>query len=154
MAPSYSYSKLSLVMSLMVVTVAMTNLKADAQFLRLVSINGVLFCSANGSVTGSPTPVFINATVQLQCVPGTVVSTSVTNGSGAFSFLLNPLQLLLSTLLGTCRLRVATPLTACNATLSPTGVLTSALQLSGNIIAGLVNITQLVPSGFHLVNNI
>ncbi|XP_057772354.1 phylloplanin-like [Salvia miltiorrhiza] len=121
--------------------------------LGLLKIQGILYCTPNGNigVNGTSTPVFPNALVQLQC-GGTVVSTAVTNGSGLFSILLNPVNFLLSTLISGCKLVVNTPLASCNATLPSVGGLVSELQFIGNTLLGFLNIQNLIPSGFRIVN--
>lgn len=75
MASSRRYCKLSLlVISLAVAAAATTSLKADAQLLGSISsllsllrIDGILFCSATGSATGSATPVFPSKTSYNTC---------------------------------------------------------------------------------------
>lgn len=74
-----------------------------------IRIDGVLFCSLNGIINGTTTPVFPNASVQLRCGAGNVVSSTTTNGSGVFSLVLDPLQNILSSILSNCSLVVATP---------------------------------------------
>ena len=91
-----------------------------------------------------------DALVQLQC-GGNVVSSSTTNGSGIFSILLDPLQFLLPSLLNNCNIAVKTPLSNCNATLPSIGGLVSSLQILGNTLVGLLNITNLGASGFKLL---
>ncbi|KAH6808687.1 Pollen Ole e 1 allergen and extensin family protein [Perilla frutescens var. frutescens] len=120
----------------------------------LLRIQGILYCTPNGNigVNGTSTPVFPNALVQLQC-GGNVVSTATTNGSGLFSILLNPVNFLLSTLVSGCKLVVNTPLASCNATLPSVGGLVSDLQFVGNALVGLLNIGNLIPSGFQVVAN-
>ncbi|XVE82162.1 hypothetical protein DITRI_Ditri15bG0124600 [Diplodiscus trichospermus] len=120
--------------------------------LGLIKIQGTLFCTVDGSmgVNGTATPVFPNALVQLQC-GGNVVSSSTTNASGVFSILLDPLQFLLPSLLDNCNLAVKTPLSNCNATLPSVGGLFSSLQVLGNTLIGLLNITNLGPTGFGLL---
>ncbi|XWS08583.1 hypothetical protein CRYUN_Cryun40dG0014700 [Craigia yunnanensis] len=120
--------------------------------LGLIKIQGTLFCTVDGNmgVNGTATPVFPNALVQLQC-GGNVVSSSTTNGSGIFSILLDPLQFLLPSLLNNCNLAVRTPLSNCNATLPSVGGLFSSLKVLGNTLVGLLNITNLVPTGFGLL---
>ncbi|XVF28294.1 hypothetical protein REPUB_Repub15cG0017700 [Reevesia pubescens] len=120
--------------------------------LGLIKIQGTLFCTVDGNMgaNGTATPVFPNALVQLQC-GGNVVSSSTTNGSGIFSILLNPLEFLLPSLLNNCNLAVKTPLSNCNASLPSVGGLVSSLQLLGNTLVGLLNITNIVPAGFGLL---
>ncbi|EXB74761.1 hypothetical protein L484_023503 [Morus notabilis] len=123
--------------------------------LSLVNIQGIVYCTANGriGVNGTSTPVFPNALVQLQCGNGNVVSSTTTNGSGLFSILMDPLKLILSTLLQDCKLVVATPLSNCNAGLPSDGSLISPLKLLGNIVSGLLNITNIGPSGFNFFSS-
>ncbi|XP_018825620.1 phylloplanin-like [Juglans regia] len=122
--------------------------------LGLIRIQGTVFCSINGAVAvinGTACPVFPNALVTLRCGSGNVVSSTTTNGSGVFTILLDPLQTLLSSLLSDCNLVVSTPLATCNAALPGLGVLRSPLLLIGNTIAGLLNVVNIVPTGFLLV---
>ncbi|OWM74065.1 hypothetical protein CDL15_Pgr008376 [Punica granatum] len=157
MASSY-YCKLSLLfIALAVASAILTGQKADAQLLGpiggllgLLRIDGILFCSLNGSANVTATPIFPNAAVQLKC-GGAVISTSITNASGAFSFMLNPLQFLVSNVLNNCQLTVTTPLSTCNAALPSLGQLVSPLQSLGSTIIGLLNVTQLIPGGFQLL---
>ncbi|ONI28243.1 hypothetical protein PRUPE_1G133700 [Prunus persica] len=133
---------------------------ADAQLgnllpplLGLFRIQGTVFCTANGSVSvggNAATPVFPNATVQLQCGAGNGVSTVTANASGVFSILLDPLHFLLSSLLTGCRLVVTTPLATCNASLPPSGVLISALQFFGTTLVGALSVINVTPVGFTL----
>ncbi|ESQ48269.1 hypothetical protein EUTSA_v10021613mg [Eutrema salsugineum] len=117
--------------------------------LGLINIQGILRCSVNGNVSA---PIFPNAGVQLQCgAQNNVVSASTTNGAGLFSILVNPVQLLLSTLLSDCKLAVTTPLSTCDVSL-PTGQLLSPLTLVGNTVSGLIRIATLGPVGFLLAN--
>ncbi|KAE8708798.1 Late embryoproteinsis abundant protein Lea5-D [Hibiscus syriacus] len=120
--------------------------------LGLIKIQGTLFCSFDGNMgaNGTATPVFPNALVQLQC-GGSVVSSSTTNGNGIFSILLDPMQFLVPSLLNNCNLAVKTPLSNCNASLPSVGALFSNLQLVGNTLIGLLNITNIVPVGFGLL---
>ncbi|KAL3332520.1 hypothetical protein AABB24_032875 [Solanum stoloniferum] len=117
-----------------------------------INIDGVLFCSLNGKIdilNGATTPIFPNASVQLRCGAGNVVSSTTTNGSGAFSLVLNPVQNILSSLLSNCNIVVTTPLSTCNASLPSAGVLQSPLQIVGRTAGGLVNLAtgvfQLIP---------
>ncbi|XP_047945099.1 phylloplanin-like [Salvia hispanica] len=121
----------------------------------LLRIQGVLFCTSNGNVgvNATATPVFPNALVQLQC-GGNVVSTATTDGSGVFSILMDPVNLLLSTLLSGCRLAVNTPLASCNASLPSVGGLVSNLQFIGNTVTGLMNVANLIPTGFQFNANL
>ncbi|KAM3358492.1 phylloplanin [Capsicum galapagoense] len=122
--------------------------------LGLIHVDGVLYCSLNRKIdviNGLNTPSFPNASVQLQCGAGNVVSDTTTNGSGVFSFVLDPLQNILSSLLSDCSLVVTTPLSTCNASLPSVGLLKSHLQLVGNTVSGgLLRIVNLIPAGFQL----
>ncbi|CAN8269225.1 unnamed protein product [Cochlearia groenlandica] len=116
--------------------------------LGLIRIQGILRCSVNNNASS---PVFPNAAVQLQCGgQNRVVSTTTTTGAGIFSMLINPLDILLTTLLSGCQLAVATPLSTCNASLPSVGQLLSPLNLVGNILNGLLRIVTLGPTGFLL----
>uniref|UniRef100_A0A2N9H7J4 Phylloplanin n=1 Tax=Fagus sylvatica TaxID=28930 RepID=A0A2N9H7J4_FAGSY len=121
--------------------------------LGLTRIQGTLFCTLNGNIgaNGTSTPVFPNALVQLQCGAGNVVSSATTNGSGVFSILLDPLQYVLSSLLTDCNLVVNTPLSSCNAKLPSVGGLLSSLQFIGNTLIGLLNVANIIPTGFQFI---
>ncbi|KAL9410292.1 hypothetical protein AB3S75_044122 [Citrus x aurantiifolia] len=131
---------------------------AEAQFgliggiLRLIRIQGTVFCTANGNmgVNGTATPAFPNALVQLQW-NGNVVSSATTNASGIFSIALDPLQYVLSSLLTNCSLVVNTPLASCNAKLPAAGGLVSSLQFIGNTLLGLLNVANIIPAGFQFI---
>ncbi|KAB1213973.1 Phylloplanin [Morella rubra] len=122
--------------------------------LGLISIKGTVACSLGGgtAASGSALPVFPNALVQLQCGPGNVVASSTTNGSGVFSIILDPLQMLLSSLLNNCGLVVNTPLASCNAQLPALGGLRSPLQFIGSTVQGLLNIANVIPTEFRYVS--
>ncbi|KAJ4834086.1 hypothetical protein Tsubulata_016284 [Turnera subulata] len=146
-----------LVVSLLVLAAAVAAPAAEAQLglsglLGLIRIQGTLFCTANGNigVNGTSTPVFPNALVQLQC-GGTNIASARTNSSGVFSILLDPLNFVLSSLLNSCNLMVDTPLATCNANLPAVGLLSSTLQLVGNTVVGLLNITSIIPAAFKLL---
>ncbi|XP_076881356.1 phylloplanin-like [Bidens hawaiensis] len=130
--------------------------QAEAQLgglLGLFNIGGTIFCSANGNAVANsttPTPPFANALVQISC-GGNVISSGLTNGSGVFSIVLNPLQFLLTTLLSSCNLVVASPLSSCNSSLPSTGILQAPLQLAGTVIRGLLSIVNLIPGTFELI---
>ncbi|XP_050374342.1 phylloplanin-like [Argentina anserina] len=154
--------KTLLFVSLLVVAALAAVPIAEAQLLGLINgllglirIQGTLFCTANGRVSSagaSLTPVFPNATVQLQCGSGNVISTATTNASGLFSILLDPLQFVLSSLLSNCKLVVNTPLSTCNSSFSGTQILESTLQVIGNTLVGILNIILLIPAGFNVIN--
>ncbi|KAK6138946.1 hypothetical protein DH2020_027310 [Rehmannia glutinosa] len=149
------------VFSLLIVGIAMPLAHAQllggilGPLLGLLRIQGILYCTPNGNigVNGTATPVFPNALVQLQC-GGNVVSTATTNGSGLFSILLDPVNFLLSTLVSGCKVVVNTPLASCNANLPSVGGLVSNLQFIGNTLTGLLNIANLIPSGFQFNANL
>ncbi|KAI3905500.1 hypothetical protein MKW92_019520 [Papaver armeniacum] len=118
--------------------------------LGLIRIQGTVFCSINGSAgaNGTATPVFPNALVQLKCgSSGNVVSSTTTNSAGGFTMLLDPITTLLSNLLSNCTVVVNTPLSTCNAEL-PTNNLVSTLKLFGTTASGVLNIFNLIPTGF------
>ncbi|XP_055815204.1 phylloplanin-like [Solanum dulcamara] len=125
--------------------------------LGLIRIDGVLFCSLNGKIdviNGTTTPIFPNASVQLQCGAGNVVSSTTTNESGVFSLALDPLQNILSSLLSNCNIVVTSPLSTCNARLPSVGLLQSALQLVGKSSVGLLRIVNLGANAFQLMPNL
>ncbi|KAL3812906.1 hypothetical protein ACJIZ3_014174 [Penstemon smallii] len=143
-------------LTLLVVAAAIAVPMAQAQLggllgplLGLVRIQGVLYCTPNGDigVNGTSTPVFSNALVELQC-GGNVVSTATTNLSGIFSILLDPISFVTSTLVSGCELVVNTPLATCNASLPSIGSLESTLQQVGISVLGLLNVANLIPTGF------
>ncbi|KAJ0802891.1 putative phylloplanin [Helianthus annuus] len=113
----------------------------------VVNISGIVTCSVNGSVNAPP---FQNAQVQLSC-GGNVIASAVTNAQGAFNITVNPLRVTLTNILSSCRIIVATPLSNCNATLPTAGTLQSALQVARTTIRDILNILNLVPTGFQLV---
>ncbi|XP_016466211.1 phylloplanin-like [Nicotiana tabacum] len=120
-----------------------------------IRIGGVVFCSVNSNldvINGLTTQVFPNASVQLQCGAGNVISSTTTNGSGVFSLVLDPLINTLPLLLSNCSLVVLTPLSTCNASLTSVGLLQSPLQLVNTIIGslGLRPSVNLGPTGFLL----
>ncbi|KVH91986.1 phylloplanin-like [Cynara cardunculus var. scolymus] len=130
---------------------------ADAQLsrlLNLINISGLVSCSLNGNIIANPTtpiPPFPNALVEVSC-GGNVISSAITNGSGMFNIILNPLQFLLSNLLSSnCNVHVVTPLSNCNATLPSTGILQSPLQFIGTTARGLFNVFNLAPETFQLI---
>lgn len=134
------------------VMVASASQLADAQLsglLNLINISGLVSCSVNGSIIN--TPPFPNALVEVSC-GGNVIASAITNGSGAFNMILNPLQFLMNNLLSSnCNVRVVTPLSNCNATLPSTGILQSPLQFIGTTARGLISVFNLVPSTFQLI---
>ncbi|KAK2990124.1 hypothetical protein RJ640_014793 [Escallonia rubra] len=148
-----------LLVSLLAIAIAASTAEAQlgliGGLLGLIRIQGTLFCTLNGNIgiNGTSTPVFPNALVQLRC-GGTVVSAATTNGSGSFSIVLDPAQVLLSSILSSCNLVVNTPLSTCNATLPTVGSLLSPLQLIGNTLVGLLNVANLIPAGFQLLSNL
>ncbi|KAI7756365.1 hypothetical protein M8C21_011107 [Ambrosia artemisiifolia] len=97
----------------------------------LITINGTIFCSLNGTIVvngSNPTPPFANAQVNLVCGRNVIASTR-TNEAGAFTLIVNAIRGFLASLLSSCRIVVATPLSTCNATLPSTGNLTGSLVL-------------------------
>ncbi|KAI3689487.1 hypothetical protein L2E82_47446 [Cichorium intybus] len=150
---------ISMALKSMIVLVALFVAASQAQaqlgLLGIININGTIFCSANGNAVANaitPTPPFSNALVQLMC-GGNVISSALTNGLGVFNIALNPLQFLLSNLLSSCNIVVASPLSSCNSSLPSTGFLQAPLQLIGNTIRGLLSIINLIPLPFQLIND-
>ncbi|RWR94182.1 Pollen Ole e 1 allergen/extensin [Cinnamomum micranthum f. kanehirae] len=142
----------SLLLVVMVAAPAVAQLGLG-NLLGLINIQGTLFCTGNGNANSSSvsTPVFPNAVVQLQCGnTGTVVSSTTTNSAGVFKILLDPLTMLLSSLLSDCKLVVNTPLTNCNSVL-PIGILQSPLQFLGRTLLGVLGIVNIGAAGFSLV---
>ncbi|KAK0608143.1 hypothetical protein LWI29_026145 [Acer saccharum] len=144
----------SLFVALMTAPIAEAQLGLISGLLGLIRIQGTVFCTSNGNmgVNGTATPVFPNALVQLQCGAGNVVSSATTNGSGVFSIVLDPLQFILSSLLTNCNLVVNTLLSNCNSKLPSVGGLLSSLQFVGNTLLGLLNVANIVPSGFQFLD--
>ncbi|KAL7220713.1 hypothetical protein ACSBR2_013573 [Camellia fascicularis] len=145
-----------LIAALTAVPMAEAQLGLISGLLGLIRIQGTVFCTANGNmgVNGTSTPVFPNAKVQLQCGAGNTVSSATTNNSGIFSMALDPLQFVLSSLLSNCNLLVSTPLSNCNLNLPSVGGLLSPLQFIGNTLQGLLNISNIIPSGFQFLPNL
>ncbi|XP_030949528.1 phylloplanin-like [Quercus lobata] len=106
-------------------------------------------CSLGANVTA--TPHFPNAQVQLRCGARNVVASTTTNASGVFSFSLDSTQLFLSptVLLNLCNLVVTTPLSTCNSTLPPVGVLESRIQFIRSSVLGLRIVLTFGPVGFR-----
>ncbi|CAH1453881.1 unnamed protein product [Lactuca virosa] len=122
--------------------------------LGIISINGTIFCSTNGNIipnAATPTPPFSNALVQVTC-GGNVIASAITNGLGGFNIVLNPLRFLLTSILSSCNVVVASPLSSCNSSLPSTGFLQAPLQLIGNTVRGLLSVVTLIPSLFQLIN--
>ncbi|CAN4106236.1 unnamed protein product [Withania somnifera] len=122
--------------------------------LDLIHLDGVLYCSLNGKsdvINGISTPIFPNASIQLMCGAGNVVSSTTTNGLGVFSLVLDPIQNILSSLPSNRNLVVTTPLSTCNATLPSVGVLRSPLQLVGKTLVGVLYVVNLSAVGFKLL---
>ncbi|XP_070042047.1 phylloplanin-like [Nicotiana tomentosiformis] len=124
-----------------------------------IRISGVVLCSVNGNldvINGLTPQVFSNATVQLRCGTRNVVSSTITNGSGVFSLVVDSRVNTLPLLLSNCRLVVATPLSTCNASLPSVGLLASSLRIVNTGIGGfggLINV-GLGPTGFILNPNL
>ncbi|KAI5650816.1 hypothetical protein M9H77_36821 [Catharanthus roseus] len=116
------------------------------------NINGIVFCTPDGNIgiNGTATPAFPNALVQLQC-GGRVVSSTTTNASGVFSFLLDPVQQIVSSLLTSCSVVVKTPLATCNVNLPAAGVLQAPLKYAGDTLVGLLKILNVVPDLFNFI---
>nr|GEZ47260.1 pollen Ole e 1 allergen and extensin family protein [Tanacetum cinerariifolium] len=90
------------------------------------------------------------ALVQVTC-GGNVVASGLTNAAGIFNILLNPLQFLLTSVLSSCQLVVATPLATCNASLPAGAILQAPLQFVGNTVLGLLNVVNLIPGIFQTI---
>nr|BAJ25790.1 similar to T-phylloplanin [Nicotiana tabacum] len=124
-----------------------------------IRISGVVLCSVNGNldvINGLTPQVFSNATVQLRCGTRNVVSSTITNGSGVFSLVVDSRVNTLPLLLSNCRLVVATPLSTCNASLPSVGLLAPSLRIVNIGIGGfggLINV-GLGPTGFILNPNL
>ncbi|GAY35875.1 hypothetical protein CUMW_019110, partial [Citrus unshiu] len=135
-----------------ILVAAMATLTADAQggvigtLLGLIHNEGTLYCTVNGNIgdLGQATPVFPNAKVQLQC-GGNVNSTAVTSESGSFSIVLDPVQIVVSSLLNDCCLVLKTPLATRNSNPPSAGDLFSPLTIVGNTLLGIL----LKPVGFQ-----
>ncbi|CAN6300971.1 unnamed protein product [Urochloa humidicola] len=130
-------------------------------------INGTVPCSTGSDINVASALPFPNATVQLVCSTATVASAR-TGSTGIVSFILGPIANLPTTLLvnlltGQCRVVVATPLVACNASLNGvTGTLSSSVQLL-NVTSGVVinilgfsvpivnDVVNFVPSLFNFI---
>ncbi|PWA34429.1 pollen Ole e 1 allergen and extensin family protein [Artemisia annua] len=141
--------------SLLVVVFASSQAEAQVPSVSgsLININGTIFCSLNGNIVPNavtPTPAFANALVQVTC-GGNVVASTITNAAGIFNIFLNPLQFLLSSVLSSCQVVVATPLASCNASLPAVGLLQAPLQLAGTTVLGLLNVVNLVPALFQII---
>ncbi|XP_028092402.1 phylloplanin-like [Camellia sinensis] len=145
-----------LIAALTAVPMAEAQLGLISGLLGLIRIQGTVFCTANGNmgVNGTSAPVFPNAKVQLQCGAGNTVSSATTNNSGIFSMVLDPLQFVLSSLLSNCNLLVSIPLSNCNLNLPSVGGLLLPLQFIGNTLQGLLNISNIIPSGFQFLPNL
>ncbi|KAM0068043.1 putative phylloplanin [Helianthus debilis subsp. tardiflorus] len=89
------------------------------------------------------TSLFTGALVLLLCGENLIGST-MTNRIGAFNITLRGSPLLATTLLSSCKLVVATPPSACNATL-PAKPLQASLRYVGSNIVGLSKVTTLTP---------
>ncbi|XP_072997828.1 phylloplanin-like [Typha latifolia] len=140
--------KSSLLVLAVLAAVAATG--AQAQLGRIL-ISGIVPCSNGTLINAAATPVFPNATVQLRC-GNRVITSATTNSDGVFAMSLDLISSLLSTLLSSCNLIVNTPLASCNASLSGTGILQSALQLLQGLIGGLIGgILNLAPSNFSFI---
>ncbi|KAJ9536920.1 hypothetical protein OSB04_029653 [Centaurea solstitialis] len=139
----------------LLVMIASTSQLAQAQGLQsLISVSGLVSCSPTGNIVANaptPTPPFPNALVDVSC-GGNVISSALTNGSGRFNIILNPVQILLNNLLSPdCNVRVVTPLSNCDPTLPTTGFLQAPLQLVGTVTRGIINVLNLAPSTFQLI---
>ncbi|XP_068658220.1 phylloplanin-like [Aristolochia californica] len=142
---------------LLVLLVSVASLPAEAQLgglLGLIRVRGTVFCTVDGNIgaSGTATPAFATAQVQLLCgATKQVISTTTTDSNGVFSILLDPLTLLLSSLLNDCKLVVATPLSTCDASLPVGGILQSPLQFLGKTLQGFLSILNIIPGGFSFL---
>ncbi|CAK9318512.1 unnamed protein product [Citrullus colocynthis] len=124
--------------------------------LSLIKIQGTVFCTANGNIgiNATATPIFPNASVQLRCGNGNIVSTTTTNNMGTFSILLNPSEFLVSLIAERCNIVVTTPLSNCNATLPSIGGLLSRMDFAGKTVEGLINMLNVVPNEFQYLESL
>ncbi|KAJ0728662.1 putative phylloplanin [Helianthus annuus] len=112
----------------------------------LINVSGIIYCSVNSTIVvngSNPTPTFPNALVLLVCGENLIGST-MTNGIGAFNITLRGSPLLVTTLLSSCKVVLATPPSNCNATL-PAKPLQASLGYVGSNIVGLSKVTTLTP---------
>ncbi|CAN6289493.1 unnamed protein product [Urochloa humidicola] len=133
----------------------------------VVVVSGIVPCSIGSNISLASVPPFPNATVQVVC-GSTTVASATTGIAGAFVLSLGSVSNLTSTVLtallsGQCRLVVATPLVACNASLAGVnGTLSAPLQLLGGItntggglVGTIVGITvTIVNSTINLVTEV
>ncbi|CDO98850.1 unnamed protein product [Coffea canephora] len=138
---------ISLAVAIMAIPIAEAQLGGlISGLLGSINVKGIVFCTLD-----VPPSFRVNALVQLQCGNGDVVSTTTTNSAGVFGFVLDPLQMLLSSLITNCSVVVKTPLSTCNVNLPSVGGLQSPLKYVGDTVLGLLNIANLIPSGFRLI---
>ncbi|KAK4587065.1 hypothetical protein RGQ29_023979 [Quercus rubra] len=145
-------TKLVLFVSVMVAALALPIAKGTSVEVQVgpsfvpCSIN----CSLGVNVTA--TPAFPNAQVQLQC-GAIAVATTTTNASGVFSFSLDFTQVFLSARVGlsNCNLVVITPLSTCNPTLPPVGVLTSSIVFVRTDVLGVRVVLIFRAVGFRYI---
>ncbi|XP_028751596.1 phylloplanin-like [Neltuma alba] len=146
-----------LIMSLLLSWVSLGEAKAEHEkaFTNVIKIQGILYCTFNGTKgpKGKATRVFSGADVQLRC-DGKLVLSTKTNGRGKFVIVVDPLEILVSSLLSRCDLFVPTPLSTCDATLPTVGGLLSTLIFLINSILRHLLVTILGPSGFHYAPSI
>ncbi|KAL8196128.1 hypothetical protein R6Q57_025128 [Mikania cordata] len=136
--------------SVLIVVVVAT--QAKAKLINVININAYVSCSLNASVEVNGTtptlPPFPYALTKV-VYNGIVRGTGITNEKGELDIVLSPILVDLNTLLSSCRLVVVTPLSTCNPTLpSARRALQAPLQLAGNFIFLLLNITNLMAGPF------
>ncbi|XP_076894551.1 phylloplanin-like [Bidens hawaiensis] len=108
-----------ILITLLVVLVAT---QGEAQVTNVLEVIGNVSCTANASI------VFNDAVVDLSC-GGNVRGMAVTNAMGTFGMILSPSPFDPSTLLTSCKIILATPLSSCNSTLPSTGTIEAPLQV-------------------------
>ncbi|KAM0005142.1 putative phylloplanin [Helianthus debilis subsp. tardiflorus] len=146
-----------ILINLLVVVLVATQAKARVSPppFNLFSITGNVSCSLSGNIVVNGTtitPPFPNALVQLICRRD-VISSTITNGVGGFSIIVTDSEVRLATLLRSCNVVVASPLSACNASLPSSGSLQSPLELVGTIRVGILNITNVLARAFRFVRD-
>ncbi|CAI9118840.1 OLC1v1020467C1 [Oldenlandia corymbosa var. corymbosa] len=114
-----------------------------------IQVQGKLYCTVDGNMRGSQNPPFPNAAINVMS-GGNVVSTTITNENGEINY--RQAQPLIGDLKAEGYLFVTPPLSTCNASLPSTGRLVSSMSYTGNNVVGGLNITNLVPTGFQLMN--
>ncbi|KAL2511059.1 Pollen Ole e 1 allergen and extensin family protein [Abeliophyllum distichum] len=144
---------LKVLLILVSVAIMATSFAQAQNPLGIIHVNGTLYCNINGGANGPATPVFPNASVQLQCQPADLVFTLnvTTNAAGRYDVIAFPGNATLNAILSSCNLVVNTSLSNCNANLPSVGRLTSPLQFVKTIPIGFLRATYLIVTGFQLV---